>query len=57
MDTQHNAVSKISDKSCSSEESHEISKQDTKEFERVLSIGIQSHNTVQAPIFRQSGTG
>ena len=53
----HNAVSKKSDESCSSEESRERSKQDTKEFDGVLSTGIQSHNPVQAPIFRQSGTG
>ena len=39
------------------QESHKRSKQDTEEFERVLSIGIQSHNPVQAPISGQSGTG
>ena len=55
--SQNNAVGKKSIENCSSEESHERPKQDTKEFEGVLSSGIQSYNPVQTPIFRQSGTG
>ena len=54
---QNNAVGEKSIENCSPEESHERPKQDTEEFEGVLSSGIQSHNTVQTPIFGQSGTG